>query len=137
MSSEQKFSRISVTSDADDDVVIQAGAWQQPAFAEPASAVQSAVQSEPAPSFPDCGSEAAPRDDAPASEHTQSSSSAPAASGSDARSGSARPSGKARDEYRETTLEDLEVGKMSTMQKGIIVAAVLLVVAFVAYLLLK
>lgn len=108
---ETKFSRIAVTNDDEDDVVIHAGARPEPAQ-QPASSGGSpqdgALPDEPDAQRPD-ESEAA------------SISAAPAG-------------GKKPDKgYRETTAEDLEPVPMSLTQKVVIVLAALLIVGAVAY----
>ena len=141
MSSEKKFSRITVTTDDEDDVIIHAGVrFAAPAVEEEyvedieAEGVESAEAScaeGPAPAVPAAAVatlEAAP--EAPA---------APAAAPAVESDSAAAPSRKGKpagDDYYETTLEDLEVGKMSGMQKGIIIAAVVLIAVFVVYLLI-
>lgn len=129
MSSEKKFSRITVTSDDEDDVVIHAGVRSAAFEAEEecAEAVETACV-EPAEALGAEGDMPAEPEVEPASELRPAAEPDPAAA-------SARKAKPARDEYCETTLEDLEVGKMSGMQKGIIVAAVVLIAVFVVYLL--
>lgn len=114
----QKFSHISVTSDDEDDVVIEAGAPRARAQAAPQEREASqAVAARPSAVAPEA--QARP-DDSPK----------PAA----ARPNATRVAGKAsKQEYKETTLDDLEGTKMSGMQKGIIAVAVVGIVAFVVY----
>ena len=108
----QKFSHISVASDDEDDVVIEAGAPRFRSYGEGESAAQpagdeaaaSAANKTPAP-------ERAAKADKPARK-----ASAPARKG-----------------YEETTLADLEGTKMSGMQKGIIAVALIGIVAFIVY----
>lgn len=104
MAEAQRFSHIKV-SDAEDDIVIQAGAVPP---CEPAPA---AAEPEPEP--------------APIAEPAPASAPAPA------KEPAPRP--KRADAYRETTLEDLESSKMGTAQKAVIVLAVLGVIAFVVW----
>ena len=119
MANSKEFSHITVTADDDDDVVIQAGAVEEPAAEElvdeaTAEDVGDAVEgvAEEDPALPEQGAEVPPTADAKAQ-------------------------GKAGDaSYHETTLEDLESAKMSTTQKVIIVVAVLGVIAFAAWYLL-
>ncbi|WP_080798297.1 hypothetical protein [Arabiibacter massiliensis] len=101
---EAKFSHITVTSDDEDDVVIQAGI-RQPAQPAPAPAEEPEAF-EPAPEA------------APATEPEP----APA------------PKAAREDGYRATTAEDLESAPMPIMQKALVVIAVVLVVVMVAYI---
>ena len=114
----QKFSHISVASDDEDDVVIEAGALRARAQAVPQEREASqAVAARPSAVAPEA--QARP-DDSPK----------PAA----ARPNATRAAGKAsKQEYKETTLDDLEGAKMSGMQKGIIAVAAVGIVAFVVY----
>lgn len=114
----QKFSHISVASDDEDDVVIEAGAPRARAQAAPQEREASqAVAARPSAVTPEA--QARP-DDSPK----------PAA----ARPNATRVAGKAsKQEYKETTLDDLEGTKMSGMQKGIIAVAAVGIVAFVVY----
>ncbi len=114
----QKFSHISVASDDEDDVVIEAGVPRARAQAAPQEREASqAVAARPSAVAPEA--QARP-DDSPK----------PAAARPDA----TRAAGKAsKQEYKETTLDDLEGTKMSGMQKGIIAVAAVGIVAFVVY----
>ena len=114
----QKFSHISVASDDEDDVVIEAGALRARAQAVPQEREASqAVAARPSAVAPEA--QARP-DDSPK----------PAA----ARPNATRAAGKAsKQEYKEMTLDDLEGAKMSGMQKGIIAVAAVGIVAFVVY----
>lgn len=137
MAAEGKFAHISVSSDDEDDFVIQAGApaadsevrddGEGDAGSDRAHAASAEVLAAPAESAR--GSEAV-RDSASVragGEFAETKSSSPGSAGSAGSVGSADRS------YRETTLEDLESAPMSTMQKGVIVAAVLAIVAFVVW----
>ena len=103
-----KFSHITVNANDDDDVVIQAGARP----ARPAA--------DPAPHVP----EAAPASEVPAAPERSAPAPADAATAS-------RPRDKKG--YRPTTADDLKAEPMSTMQKAIIVLALVGIAAFVAY----
>ena len=126
----QKFSHISVASDDEDDVVIEAGAPRSRSYGEGESASQpsgdEAAASEVATEAAEAGggegsSEPSPQACAPASERA-------------AKAGKpAKASASARKGYEETTLEDLESTKMSSMQKGIIAVALIGIVAFIVY----
>lgn len=134
MAAEGKFAHISVSSDDEDDFVIQTGVpatasevWDDgEGDAGSDRAYAASVEVPAAPAQSGCVSEVV-RD--PASlcaggEFAEAKSSSP---------GSAGSAGSADRSYRETTLEDLESTPMSTMQKGVIVAAVLAIVAFVVW----
>ena len=126
----QKFSHISVASDDEDDVVIEAGAPRSRSYGEGESASQpsgdEAAASEVATEAAEAGggegsSEPSPQACVPASERA-------------AKAGKpAKASASARKGYEETTLEDLESTKMSSMQKGIIAVALIGIVAFIVY----
>ena len=126
----QKFSHISVASDDEDDVVIEAGAPRSRSYGEGESASQpsgdEAAASEVATGAAEAGggegsSEPSPQACAPASERA-------------AKAGKpAKASASTRKGYEETTLEDLESTKMSSMQKGIIAVALIGIVAFIVY----
>ena len=103
MTEAQRYSHIKV-SDADDDIVIQAGAVGGPA--------------------PRAGDAPAP---APAPDAAPVPEAAPAG---EARPAARAPKA---DAYRETTLEDLESSKMGTAQKAVIALAVLGVIAFAVW----
>ena len=109
MADTKGFSHITVGTDDDDDVVIQAGiaeAAPEPAAAEAGKAGEAPLEFEPADE-PD--STAAAEPETPRK----------------------RP---ARDDgYRETTLSDIEGLKMSTTQKAVIVVALVGIAAFVAW----
>ena len=136
-----KFSRITVTSDEDDDVVIHAGARPEPATAPVGDA-----RAEHAPEGGMPGDEAgidgsaleeeAPRDapDDPARTERAAASDSSERVPSAERAARAATSAKPNEGYRETTAEDLESAPMSLMQKIIIVLAVLAVIAIVAYI---
>ena len=133
----QKFSHISVASDDEDDVVIEAGAPRfrsygegepaaQPAGDEAAAnAANKAAATGGGEGFADrasVGTAPAERASTPAPEHA-------AKADKPAR----KTSAPARKGYEETTLEDLEGTKMSGMQKGIIAVALIGIAAFIVY----
>lgn len=125
----QKFSHISVASDDEDDVVIEAGAPRSRSYGEGESASQpagdeatSAANKTAAADGGEGPSESPSRASAPAPERA-------AKADKPARKASA----PARKGYEETTLEDLEGTKMSGMQKGIIAVALIGIVAFIVY----
>ena len=126
----QKFSHISVVSDDEDDVVIEAGAPRVRSYGEGESAAQPAGDEAAASAanktsvvdgvegFADrasAGAAPAERVSAPAPERA------------------AKADKPAREGYEETTLADLEDTKMSGMQKGIIAVALIGIVAFIVY----
>lgn len=114
MAKEREFSHITVSADEDDDIVIQAGIVETPAN-EPeavssADAAPEAVKTEEVV-------EASTAETVPVAEE------APAAPP------------RVDDGYRETTLEDIESSKMNSVQKAVIVVALLGIVAFVVWFL--
>lgn len=120
---DQRFSHISVSAGDEDDVVIVAGAASsRPACgdASPAPAPEQGREPEHVPEHARKG------DDEP----RKAASSAPEAP---AKAPATASREGARDRYEETTLEDLQGTKMSAMQKGIIVVAVIGVIAFAVY----
>lgn len=125
----QKFSHISVASDDEDDVVIEAGAPRSRSYGEGESASQpaggeatSAANKTAAADGGEGPSESPSRASAPAPERA-------AKADKPAR----KTSAPARKGYEETTLEDLESTKMSGMQKGIIAVALIGIAAFIVY----
>lgn len=133
MASDQRFSHITVNANEDDDVVIQAGAcapiaqtrpqtWEQShpdqaqyGESKPAAQAQ-APQEEPAEY---CEPEPEPE---PVTEHVPASAKAPT---------SQRPA--KHQEYHEQTLEDLDAGPMSKMQKIVLACVALFIVGFAVY----
>lgn len=125
----QKFSHISVASDDEDDVVIEAGTPRFRSYGEGEPAAQpagdeamSAANKTAAAGGGEGPSESPSRASTPAPERA-------AKADKPARKASA----PARKGYEETTLEDLEGTKMSGMQKGIIAVALIGIVAFIVY----
>lgn len=108
---ETKFSRIAVTNDDEDDVVIHAG-----------------VRPEPVPQPASSGG--SPHDDA-----LSGTSDSPRPDEPEAAPASAAPAGGKKPDkgYRETIAEDLEPVPMSLTQKVVLAVAALLIVGAVAY----
>lgn len=126
----QKFSHISVASDDEDDVVIEAGAPRFRGYGEGESAAQPAGDEAAASaanktSVVDGGEGFADRASAGAAPAERVSTPAPERA--------AKADKPARKCYEETTLADLEGTKMSGMQKGIIAVAIIGIVAFIVY----
>ena len=118
MSDEQRFSRITVSSPDDDEIVIRAGAPR--GLADEADRPAEAA-------FERAGSAAAP-----AAEPVAAAEAAPTTPDSSDDEPVA-PSRRKDDAYHETTLEDLEGGKAPLVQKIVIVAAVVLIACFIVY----
>lgn len=133
MADEKRFSHITVNANEDDDVVIQAGAyapaaqtnaqtWEQPQpdqahYGEPEHAAQAQPSQEERAEHVDAQPDSNPVADC---------ASAPAkASASDHHS--------QHKEYHEQTLEDLDAGPMSKMQKIVLACVAVLIVGFAAY----
>ena len=126
----QKFSHISVASDDEDDVVIEAGAPRFRSYREGESAAQPAGDEAAASaanktSVVDGGEGFANRASTGAAPAERVSAHAPERA--------AKADKPARKGYEETTLADLEDTKMSGMQKGIIAVALIGIVAFIVY----
>ncbi len=135
MASDKQFSHITVNAAEDDDVVIQAGSPMQPVD-EPAMPCGVPVsQDDAAPA--DASAASAPADAPTASAPEPEIYETPAKSAFEgADSQDADESGASADAaaWREQTLEDLEAGPMSNMQKIVLgAAAVFVVVALVWY----
>lgn len=126
----QKFSHISVASDDEDDVVIEAGAPRFRSYGEGESASQPAGDEAAARA---AATEATAVDGGEGSSEPPSRASTPAPERAAKADKPAKASAPARKGYEETTLEDLEGTKMSGMQKGIIAVALIGIVAFIVY----
>ena len=127
----QKFSHISVASDDEDDVVIEAGAPRSRSYGEGESASQPAGDEAPARA---AATEAAAADggEGPSEPPLRASTPAPERAVK-ADKPARKTSAPARKGYEETTLEDLESTKMSGMQKGIIAVALIGIAALIVY----
>lgn len=118
----QKFSHISVASDDEDDVVIEAGAPRFRSYGEGEPAAQPA------------GDEAtSAANKTAAADGGEGPSESPSRASTPAPERAAKADKPARKGYEETTLEDLEGTKMSGMQKGIIAVALIGIAAFIVY----
>ena len=127
----QKFSHISVASDDEDDVVIEAGAPRFRSYGEGESASQPAGDEVEASAV---ANKATAADGGEGSSEPPSRVSTPAPErAAKADKPARKTSAPARKGYEETTLEDLEGTKMSGMQKGIIAMALIGIVAFIVY----
>lgn len=132
---EKKFSHISVSSDEDDEFVIEAGvaaaegSGAQTGVRTPETAGASAqVQPEASPAEREDGESGEPCAGVEPSSHAES-----VPGGSAAAKSAVSSTARAKDAYQPTTLEDLEGSSMSTMQKVIIGLALVGIVAAVAY----
>lgn len=132
---EAKFSHITVSSDEDDDIVIQAGAApaarpeaRAAAGNAAADAASARLDERPASGARAAGAPKPVSGGAPSPSASQRVDAAPSAA-----SRAKAPAGKAEGAYRGTTLEDIESSKMSTPQKAIIALAVLGIAAFVCW----
>lgn len=127
----RKFSHISVASDDEDDVVIEAGAPRSRSYGEGESVSQPARDEAPARA---AAIEATAADGGEGSSKPPSRAFTPAPErAAKADKPARKTSAPARKGYEETTLEDLEGTKMSGMQKGIIAVALIGIVAFIVY----
>ena len=126
----QKFSHISVASDDEDDVVIEAGTPRFRSYGEGESASQPAGDEAEASA---AANKATAADGGEGSSEPPSRASTPAPERAAKADKPATASASARKGYEETTLEDLESTKMSGMQKGIIAVALIGIAAFIVY----
>lgn len=124
----QKFSHISVASDDEDDVVIEAGTPRFRSYEEGEPAAQPAGDEATS-----AANKTAAVDGGEGSSEPPSRASTPAPERAAKADKPAKASAPARKGYEETTLEDLEGTKMSGMQKGIIAVALIGIVAFIVY----
>lgn len=125
----QKFSHISVASDDEDDVVIEAGAPRFRSYGEGEPAAQPAGDEATSAA----ANKATAADGGEGSSEPPSRASTPAPERAVKADKPAKASAPARKGYEETTLEDLESAKMSGMQKGIIAVALIGIAAFIVY----
>ena len=125
----QKFSHISVASDDEDDVVIEAGAPRFRSYGEGEPAAQPAGDEAAA----SAANKTAAVDGGEGPSESPSRASTPAPERAAKADKPAKASAPARKGYEETTLEDLESTKMSGMQKGIIAVALIGIAAFIVY----
>lgn len=127
----QKFSHISVASDDEDDVVIEAGTPRFRSYGEGESASQPAGDEAVASAAANVAA-AADGGEGPSESPSRASTPAPERAAK-ADKPARKASAPARKGYEETTLEDLEGTKMSGMQKGIIAVALIGIAAFIVY----
>lgn len=114
MANEREFSHITVSADEDDDIVIQAGIVETPAD-EPEAA--------------------SPADEAPEPAKVEESVEASVVENIPTAKEAPATGPQVDDGYRETTLEDIESSKMTSVQKAVIVVALLGIVAFAVWFL--
>lgn len=124
----QKFSHISVASDDEDDVVIEAGTPRFRSYGEGEPAAQPAGDEATS-----AANKTAAADGGEGPSESPSRASTPAPERAAKADKPAKASAPARKGYEETTLEDLEGTKMSGMQKGIIAVALIGIAAFIVY----
>lgn len=129
MADEKRFSHITVNASEDNDVVIQAGAYAPAAQAEPQAWEQPQADQayydglEPAAPVP------APQ---PQEEERYDYQPEPAHVPAHAKAPEAQRRAK-REEYHEQTLEDLDVGPMSKMQKIVLGVVAVFIIGFAVY----
>lgn len=124
----QKFSHISVASDDEDDVVIEAGTPRFRSYGEGEPAAQPAGDEATS-----AANKTAAADGGEGPSESPSRASTPAPERAAKADKPAKASAPARKGYEETTLADLEGTKMSGMQKGIIAVALIGIAAFIVY----
>ena len=136
MADDNRYSFITVSSDDDDDVVIQAGVPADSCVPAP-SDEDSPVVCEPAVAqvvSPQPASKPVAVKVVKTNEVSQAAVDAPASPSASGVDHVPQPTPRsAKKEYRETTLEDLESAPMGGTQKVIIAAAIVGVLAFIAY----
>ena len=115
MADEKTFSHITVSADDEDDFVIQTGARAE----------------QPQPQSRSCSTDSTAEKSHCEQEPAREKSVLDAAT--DGSSAAKKPLRTDESTYEETTLEDLKGSSMPAAQKAVLVAALLLVVAFVAY----
>lgn len=120
MADDKRFSHITVNAGEDDDVVIQAGA-----YATTPQVQAEAVEEMPADQA-QWEAEASAGESEPAYEPEPEPAHAPAHA---APQHAARPA----DDYNEQTLEDLDAGPMSGMQKAVLAGVAIIIVAAIVY----
>ena len=118
MADDKRFSHITVNAGEEDDVVIQAGA-----YATTPQVQAEAVEEMPADQA-QWEAEAPAGESEPAYEPATAFEPKPAAP-----QHAARPA----DDYNEQTLEDLEAGPMSGMQKAVLAGVAIIIVAAIVY----
>lgn len=128
MAQDRRFSHITVNAADDDDVVIQAGAYGRH---QGEDVLDEDVRAEPEPRVapveapkPQHAAQQAPVQDCPAKSHAAHARKAQAAD-ADSRP---QPAHRA-----EQTLEDLDAGPMSGMQKAVLVGVGVIIVAAIVY----
>lgn len=137
-----KFSRITVNTDEDDDVVIHAGARPEPeaASADQGVSAEGTLNGTVDEDVPEDGlAEEVPTEGRETVAHAPTECAAAPGAPVDRDPSSRRAVRdtkpvQSKIDYRETTAEDLDSAPMSLMQKIIIVLAALAVVAIIAYI---
>lgn len=139
MADPKGFTHIQVTPEPEEDTVIRAGVGAQgaPSASEGSSAhpqtqaqqipparPQTQPQPAPAPMPAPAPQQVAQPQQQPSQQAVQQRRATPSAAPAPARK---------KDEYHETTLEDIESAKMSTMQKCVIVGAIVLLIIGAVY----
>lgn len=125
MAQGEGFKHITVTAADEEDVVIRVGA-------------SAAAEEEPTPVSIDATGTTPTADTVPAASATPASAAAPmeARPARPSTSTTNRPRkapAKKRDDYRESTLEDLQSQPMPTAQKAVIIAAVVCIIGAIVY----
>ncbi|MDO4290349.1 MAG: hypothetical protein Q4C41_03850 [Eggerthellaceae bacterium] len=142
MADDMKFSHITVTTDDEDDVVIQAGK-KAPASVAPDRAATEGVAAgaaetaeaapSPSSSTPVSGVSTKVASEASPTSASDASTASAAAAPAQRAAGVSEPSGAPKDTYHATTLEDIESTKMSLTQKVVIALAVLGIAGFAVW----
>lgn len=128
MADDKRFSHITVNAGEDDDVVIQAGAYA------PAFQVQAEAAEEVPADQAQWEAEAPAGESEPAYETEPEPAHAPAhAAPQHAAAHAPERAARPADDYNEQTLEDLEAGPVSGMQKAVLAGVAIIIVAAIVY----
>lgn len=126
MADDKRFSHITVNAGEDDDVVIQAGAYA------PAPQVQAEAVKEMPADQAQWEAEASAGESEPAYEPEPEPASEPATA-FEPKPAAPQHAARPADDYNEQTLEDLEAGPMSGMQKAVLAGVAIIIVAAIVY----
>lgn len=126
MADDKRFSHITVNAGEDDDVVIQAGAYA------PVPQVQAEDAEEVPADQAQWETEASAGECEPAYEPEPELASEPAIA-FEPKPAAPQHAARPADDYNEQTLEDLEAGPMSGMQKAVLAGVAIIIVAAIVY----
>ena len=134
MSAEKRsFSRISVSAEEEDDLVIEAGAVAAAGAADDADEATEGPRTEAAPSAGERSADAGALSDAADADQDGDADVDAEDGGAPADAGAGQAERRGRGERAGTSLEDLETAKMGGRQKAIVAIAALAVIGFAVY----